>query len=171
MSDPKNPLPGDLHIDAGAIAVVDLTPEHLKSLTKLHAGHENAVANIARLTPAQLKAAVINPDEAAALVALAAEHKQIGVLHAAAAKLTELLHETRMDRGHTMAARLAEMAEQARRRADRSPNGAEILGPLADLFDYQLGPAQKAVATRAKAKVALGKNGQVSPAGNELTPA
>ena len=170
MSDPKNPLPGDLHIDASDIAVIDLTPEHLKALTKLHAGHENAVANIARLTPTQLKAAGINPDEAAAIVSLAAEHKQIGALYAAAAKLTELLHETRMDRGHAIATRIAEIAEQARRRPDRSPNGAEILGPLADLLDYQLGPAQKAVTTRAKAKVAPEKNGQASPPGNETTP-
>ncbi|HLM72420.1 MAG TPA: hypothetical protein VK459_07010, partial [Polyangiaceae bacterium] len=129
-----------------------------------------AVANIARLTPTQLKAAGINPDEAAAIVSLAAEHKQIGALYAAAAKLTELLHETRMDRGHAIATRIAEIAEQARRRADRSPNGAEILGPLADLLDYQLGPAQKAVTTRAKAKVAPEKNGQASPPGNETTP-
>ena len=170
MSDPKNPLPGDLHIDASDIAVIDLTPEHLKALTKLHAGHENAVANIARLTPAQLKAAGINPDEAAAIVALAAEHKQIGGLYAAAAKLAELLHETRMNRGHAMATRIAEVAEQARRRADRSLNGAEILGPLADLLDYQFGPAQKAVATRGKAKAAPEKNGQVAPAETETTP-
>lgn len=163
MSDPKNPLPGDLHIDAGDIAVVDLTPEHLQALTKLRVGHENAVANIARLTPAQLKAAGINPDEAGAIVSLAAEHKRISALHAAAAKLTELLHETRMDRGHAIATRIAEIAEQARRRADRSPNGAEILGPLTDLLEYQLGPAQKAVSTRTKAKLAAGKNGQASP--------
>jgi hypothetical protein len=170
MSDPKNPLPGDLHIDASDIAVIDLTPEHLKALTKLRAGHEKGVANIARLTPAQLKAAGINPDEAAATVALASEHKRIDVLHAATEKLTELLHETRMDRGHAIATRLAEIAEQARRRADRSPNGAEILGPLADLLDYQLGPAQKAVTTRAKAKLAPEKNGQADPAGSETTP-
>jgi hypothetical protein len=170
MSDPKNPLPGDLHINASDIAVIDLTPEHLKALTKLRAGHENAVANIARLTAAQLKAAGINPDEAAAIVSLAAEHKRIDVFHAAAAKLAELLHETRMDRGHAMATRIAEIAEQARRRADRSPNGAEILGPLADLLDYQLGPAQKAVTTRVKAKLAPEKNDQTGPAGSETTP-
>lgn len=170
MSDPKNPVPGDLHIDASDIAVIDLTPEHLKALTKLRAGHEVAVANIARLTPAQLKAAGINPDEAAVIVSLAAEHKQIGALHAAAAKLTELLHETRMDRGHAIAMRIAEFAEQARRRADRSPNGAEILGPLADLLDYQLGPAQKAVTTRTKAKLSPEKNGQAAPEGNLPTP-
>jgi hypothetical protein len=170
MSDPKNPLPGDLHIDASDIAVIDLTPDYLRSLTKLHTGHEGAVANIARLTPAQLNAAGINPSEAAVIVSLAAEHKQIGVLHAAAAKLTELLHETRMDRGHAISTRIAEIAEQARRRAERSANGAEILGPLADLLEYQLGPAQKAVTTRTKAKVAPEKNGQVAPAGNETTP-
>jgi len=75
-----------------------------------------------------------------------------------------------MDRGHAIATRLAEIAEQARRRADRSLNGPAILGPLADLLDYQLGPAQKAVTTRAKAKLAPENSGQVSPAASETTP-
>ena len=164
MSDPKNPTPGDLHIDATDIAVIDLTPEYLQTLTKLRAGFEKGVANIARLTPAQLKAAGINPDDAATIVALTAEHKRISALHEASAKLTELLHETSMDRGHTIATRLAEATEQAKRRADRSPNGAEILGPLADLLQYQLGPAYKGAATKAKAKAAPEKTGETSPA-------
>ena len=164
MSDPKNPTPGDLHIDATDIAVIDLTPEHLQTLTKLRVGFEKGVANIARLTPAQLKAAGINADDAATIVALTAEHKRISALHEASAKLTELLHETSMDRGHTIATRLAEATEQAKRRADRSPNGAEILGPLADLLQYQLGPAYKGAATKAKAKAAPEKTGETSPA-------
>ena len=96
------------------------------------------------------------------------KHKQIVALHAAASKLAELLHETRMDRGHQIATRLAEIVEQARRRAERSPNGAEILGPLADLFEYQLGPAQKAVNTRTRAKIAPGKAGEDKPNEAEL---
>ena len=154
MSDPKNPTKGDLHIDATDIAVIDYTPEFLKTLTKLRPGHTEATSNLASLTPEQMEAAGINPAEVTAVTALAAEHKQIGVLLAAAEKLTELLHETQLDRGHRIATRLAEIVEQARRRADRSPNGAEILGPLGPLINYQLGPSQKAVATKAKAKAA-----------------
>jgi hypothetical protein len=169
MSDPKHPLPGDPHIDAGDITFKDYTPDYIRVLTKLHVGYESAVANVARLAPAQLKVTGVSPDEAAAIVALAAEHKYIGELHAAATKLTELLHDTRMDRGHQIATRLAEIAEQARRRADRSPNGAEILGPLSDLLKYQLGPSQKAVSTKAKAKRPPAKDDQTTPAGSETT--
>jgi hypothetical protein len=152
MGTPKNPTPGDLHQDASDIAVVDHSTEHLNTLTKLRAGHEKAVANIRNATPAQLKAAGISLEEAADFVQLAAEHQHICVHHEASAKMTELLHDTKLDKGHKIATRLAEMAEQARRRADRSPNGTEILGPFADLFEYQLGPALKGASTRAKAK-------------------
>lgn len=154
MSDPKNPKKGDLHIDASDIAVIDYTPEFLNTLTKLRPGYTEATDNLAALTPAQLDAAGINPAEITAVTALAAEHKQIGVLLAASEKLTDLLRDTHLDRGHRIATRLAEIVEQARRRADRSTNGAEILGPLDALITYQLGPSQKAAATKAKAKSA-----------------
>jgi hypothetical protein len=170
MSDPKNPRPGDRHVDASDYALVDLTPEYLQTLTKLRAGYERAVANVARLTPAQLKAAGISPEDAAALVFLTAEHQQLGVLYAAAAKLAELLHETRMERGHTIATRLAEAAQQARRRAQRSVNGPAILGPVAELLDYQLGPAMKALATRTRAKAGQEKMEEAGQAGGEAAP-
>jgi hypothetical protein len=158
MGNPKDPKEGDLHIDASGIAVIDYTPEHLNTLTKLRRGYEKAITTLASLTPAQLNAAGIHPDEAAITVALAAEHKQIGVFHGASKKLTELLHETHMDRGHQIATRIAEFVAQAKRRAERSPSGAQILGPLDGMIEYQLGPAEKAVATKAKAaKAAAGK--------------
>jgi hypothetical protein len=74
----------------------------------------------------------------------------------ASAEMTELLHHTYLDRSHKIAMRIAEATEQVRRRADRSPNGAEILGAVADMIEYQLAPAQKAMATKAK-KVATNK--------------
>jgi len=157
MSDPKNPKPGDPHIDASDYPLDDYTPEHLRTFTKLRPGYEIAVDNVGGLPSAQLKAAGISSEDATELVALAAEHKQLGVLYKASKKLTELLHETRMARGHTIATRLAEVAETVKRRADRSVNGPAILGPLAGLLEYQLGPGQKAAATRAKAKAAAEK--------------
>jgi hypothetical protein len=167
MSDPKNPKPGDMHIDASDLATVNHATEHLNSLTKLRAGHEKAVANIENATPAQLKAAGISAEEAADLVQLAAEHQQVSVHHEASARMTDILHDTKLDKGHKIATRLAEMAEQAKRRAERSPNGTEILGPFADLFEYQLGPALKGASTRAKAKakaaaVKDGENGRTN---------
>jgi len=170
MNDPKNPKPGDPHIDASDYPLDDYTPEYLQTLTKLRAGYEKAVANIARLTPAQLKAAGISPEDAAALDFLTAEHKQLGVLYEASAKLTELLHETRMDRGHIIATRLAEAAQQARRRAHRSVNGPEILGPLEELLDYQLGPAMKALATRTRAKAGPERKEEAVQAAGEAAP-
>lgn len=165
MSDPKNPKPGDMHIDASDIATVDHASEHLNSLTKLRVGYEKAVANIKNATPAQLKAAGISAEEAADFVELAAEHQQVSAHHEASARMTDVLHDTKLDKGHKIATRLAEMAEQAKRRADRSPNGTEILGPFADLFEYQLGPALKGASTRAKtrARAAAAKEGENSP--------
>ena len=173
MNDPKNPKPGDPHIDASDYPLDDYTPEYLQTLTKLRPGFETAVDNVGGLPPAQLKAAGISSEEATELVALAAEHKQLGVLYKASAKLTEMLHETRMARGHSIATRLAELAEQVKRRADRSVNGPAILGPLAGLLEYQLGPAQKGAATKAKAKAKAApekKTEDATHAGGEAAP-
>lgn len=176
MGDPKNPVPGDLVIDASGVAVIDYTTEHLNTLTKLRDGHEKAVANLARLTAEQLKAAGLNAEEVAAIVDLAVDHRKIGVLLAASEKMTELLHESHLDRGHKIATRLAEATSQARRRADRSPLGAAILGPLEDLLEYQLAPAQKGVITKAKKakapppKAPPPKDGSTAPAGPATTP-
>jgi hypothetical protein len=159
-----------MHIDATGVAYVEYPSDYIQSLTKLRAGHEIAIANVTRITPAQLKAAGISAEQAAEVIELAAEHKKIGGLYEASAKMTEVLHDTYLDRGHQIATRIAEMVEQARRRADRSPNGAEILGPLDDLLAYQLGPAQQAAVTKAKAKAQAGKGVEAAKAGEEVTP-
>jgi hypothetical protein len=167
MGIPTDPERGDKHIDASAVALRDLTPEYIRTLTKLRSGYMKAVACVERLTPEQLKANGISPDEVAALVTQAAEHKQLIAFYEASEKLTELCHDSKMEKGHQIATRLAEMAEQARRRADRSQNGAEILGPLADLFEYQFAPAEKSASTKAKAKAASAKGNGTSAAGGE----
>jgi hypothetical protein len=73
----------------------------------------------------------------------------------------------RLDRSHQVSL-LGEIATQARRRGERAPNGAGILGPLADLFEYQYGPANKAVATRAKRTKAARAN--ATPGAPKSTP-
>jgi hypothetical protein len=168
MGIPTDPEPGDKHIDASAVPLRDLTPEYIRTLTKLRGGYLKAVACVERLTPEQLKANGINPQEVAALVAQTAEHKQLSSFHEASAKLTELFHDSKMEKGHQIATRLAEMAEQARRRADRSQNSAEILGPLAELLEYQFSPAEKALSTKTKAKGApIVKGSGTKPASGE----
>lgn len=152
QSDPKNPKPGDLHIDASALAVVDLLPEQIPKLSKLREGYAVALDALASLSPQAASKAGIHPDEIARAVALAAEIKSLDVFAPAAEKLAELMHETRLDRGHQLAGILTEAAAQARRRAERDPNGAAILAPLEDLLDFQYGPAAKAIITREKGK-------------------
>ncbi|HVK67406.1 MAG TPA: hypothetical protein VM694_23130, partial [Polyangium sp.] len=51
-----------------------------------------------------------------------------------------------------IANRLGEMAQQVRRRGERSPDGAPILALFEMLLAYQSAPALKAVATREKAR-------------------
>jgi hypothetical protein len=152
MSDPTHPVPGALIIDASDVDVIDITPEQIAKLVKLHDGADKAMANIERLTPADIKRAGLNPTEVDRTISLIAEYHRCEALLPAAEKLVELLHETRLDRGHQISLLLAEIATQARRRGERDPKGAEILGPLADLFEYQYGPANKGAATKAKAK-------------------
>jgi hypothetical protein len=107
----------------------------------------------------------IHPEEIARAVTLAAEIKSLDVFSPAADKLAKLMRETRLDRGHQLAGILTEAAAQARRRADRDPNGASsILAPLEELLEFQYGPAAKASVTRGKAK-AKETTEQPKPAG------
>ena len=150
MSDPRNPKPGDLSIDASGLQVVDVLAESIRRLSKLHDGHGKAIDNLLSLKPEDITRAGLNPTEIARLGTLKAETERLDKLQPAAEKLVDILRDTNAMRRHEMAIILGEQAAQARRRAERSPDGNEILGPLADLLDYQYGPAQKGAATRAK---------------------
>jgi hypothetical protein len=150
MSDPKNPKPGDLSIDASDLQVVDIVAESIRRLSKLHDGYGKAVDNLLSLKPEDVVRAGLNPSEIARLGALKIDVARLDKLEPAAEKLVDILRDTNAMRRHEIAIILGEQASQARRRADRSPDGNEILGPLADLLDYQYGPAIKGAATRAK---------------------
>lgn len=152
MGDPKHPVVGDLHIDASDVEVTDITPEQVQKLTKLRDGFELAVENLLNLKPVDLERTGLNDKELARLSLLIAKDKRIAELLPPAAKLAELLHETRQITRHEIATILAESASQARRRADRVANAAEVLGPVEPLLNYQYGPATKAAMTKEKAK-------------------
>ena len=92
----------------------------------------------------------MNTEDIARLPDLLAQKKRITDLRAPVDRLGEILRDTDGVRSHEIAVIIAEQAAQARRRAERSPEGDAILGPLGDLLDYQYGPAIKAAETRAK---------------------
>jgi hypothetical protein len=148
LNDKPLPKPGDQVIDVSDMVLVDITPEHISKLVKLHDGADKAMANIERLKPAEIERAGLNEKDVTRALGLIAEHRRLEGILPAAEKLVELIFENKLDRGHQIGLLLGEIATQARRRGERDPKGAEILGPLADLFEYQYGPANKAVATR-----------------------
>ena len=150
--DPKNPKPGDLHIDATDIQTVDLFPEQVSKLSKTRSGFNVAIACLLRLSPELIDRAGINPAVVPKAAALMATNDRCDSMLPAAEKLVELLHETGLHARHELAGLLAEVGAQGRRRAERDPKGEEILAALEELLTYQYGPAAKALATKEKAK-------------------
>jgi hypothetical protein len=146
------PIPGEQVIDASNVKLTDITPEEIVRLTKVRDGFEKAVANVVNLKQDDVERAGLNEKDIARLVLAFADDTRIGELLPSSAKLTELLYETQQLRRHDIGTILAELAAQARRRADRSANAAQVLGPLGELLDYQYGPGAKAAATKEKSK-------------------
>jgi hypothetical protein len=152
MGTPQKPVPGDLHIDASDVNVTDITPDQILKLTKVREGFDQAVSCVLNVKPEDIARAGVNKEEVARLGEAFATDKRIGELLPAAEKLVELLYETRQLRRHDMGMILAELGAQVRRRADRSPNAAEVLGPFGAMLEYQYAPGAKAAATKEKAK-------------------
>jgi hypothetical protein len=150
MGTPQHPEPGDLSIDVIGLTVYDLTPEQIARKTKLRDGFDKAVACLGRLKPDQIKAVGLSTDEVARSAQLLANYRRVEEVQPAADKLAELLRETKIETGHQIALILGDSASQARRRAERDPLAAEVLGALQDLLDYVSGPALKALATRTR---------------------
>jgi hypothetical protein len=152
MTDPKYPKVGDLHIDVTDIKVVPIYTDEVSKLSKTRPGFEVAVECFLRLTPELMDRSGINPVVAQKAAELMATNNRCLEVLPAAEKLVELLRETRLHARHELAGILTEVGAQARRRAERDPNGTEILAALEELLDYQYGPAAKAIATKIKAK-------------------
>lgn len=155
--DPKLPKPGELHIDASDIQTVDLTPDDIRTLSKLRPGYEVAIECVLRQSPELLERAGVSAATLQRFSDLAATDKRCKEMLPASEKLTELLYETSLHTRHELAGLISEVAAQARRRAERDPKGSELLAALEEVIDYQCGPAVKAAATREKAKE--GKDG------------
>lgn len=152
MSNPKHPKAGDRTMDLSDIEVVDITPDHVAHLSKLRDGHAGAIAALLAANLMARQRAGLNEVEVAELSAIWAAYQRIEEVLPAVEKLLELLHETRLVRGHEIAYRLGEMAHQVRRRADRSANGAEVAAPFEALLEYHFATGQKAAAAREKNK-------------------
>lgn len=166
MTNFKNPKPGDPGVDASDIALVDITPDEIRAYIKFRAGIERALACLENLKPEDIDRAGLNPKTVQETLELIADYRRASELHPAAAKLAEMLYETKMERAHRISLNLGELAAQGRRRGERAPNGGEILGPLADLLDYQYGFAKKSAATRAK----KAKASQAAPGAQQPKP-
>jgi hypothetical protein len=164
MSDPTHPKPGDLSINAEDLAVVNVTPEVIRSYLKFHDGVEKAISCIENLKPLDIERAGLNPATVQDTLTLLADYRRACELLPAAEKLAELIYETKMHRAHHISLNFGELATQARRRGERNANGDEILGALKDLLDYHYGPGKKAASTRAKAKAAPASQQPARPA-------
>ncbi|MRG97857.1 hypothetical protein [Polyangium spumosum] len=154
--DPKFPDVGEQHIDASDLTLPDITAERVQGLTKVHDGYEDVARLLINAKPDVLDRAGINPKDIERLSEEFAKEQRLTKLHAASVKLTELLFEGRQETRHVIGTLVAEAAAQTRRRAERTNNPAEVIGPLESLLEYQYGAAQKGAATRQKAKEAKG---------------
>jgi len=150
MSDPKHPVVGDMAIDATDVTPAALTTDQILRKIKVRAGFSEAVASLTRVSPAQIQAGGISADEVQRAIDLKVQYDRCEELLPAVEELFELLRETRIEYGHQISIILGEIAYQARRRADRDPKGAEILGTISDLLDYVSAPAIKGTKTKAK---------------------
>jgi hypothetical protein len=152
MSDPKNPEPNDQVIDVSDIVMTPYTEEEAEKLTPLHEGIGDAVSSILKATTEQCKRVGITVDEAKELAEAWTLYQRVTKVEPAIEKLSELTKRTKQVRGHDLGVLVASLAAKVRRRAGRGAGPGEAAGPFVDLLDYQYGPAQKAAATKAKAK-------------------
>ena len=152
VMDPKHPVIGDQHIDATERALIDATPDVVSSYVKFRVGVEKAIANIERLKLEEIERAGVNEKTIQLATSLIQEIRLLDELLGPTQKLAEKLYETKLERAHQVSQLFGEICAQARRRAERDPKGAEVLGPLEDLLTYQFGPAKKATVTKEKAK-------------------
>jgi hypothetical protein len=150
MSDPTKPKVGDLAVSVEGVAVTKVTPEEIQRYIKLRDGAEKAMVCVETVKPEDIKRAGLNPVTVQDTIELIAEYRHMDELFPVAERLTAMIYDTKMNRGHRISLNFGELAAQARRRGERDPNGAEILGPLLDLLDYQYGPGKKGALTRAK---------------------
>jgi len=152
VMDPKHPVIGDQHIDATERELIDATPDVVSSYVKFRFGVEKAIANIERLKAEEIERAGINEKTVQLVTSLVEEIRQLDEFLGPTQKLAEKLYETKLERSHRVSQLFGEICAQARRRAERDPKGAEVLGPLEDLLTYQYGPAKKATVTKEKTK-------------------
>ncbi|WP_050433340.1 hypothetical protein [Chondromyces crocatus] len=146
------PDPGEMHIDASSVVLKFVDDADLPRMLKLRDKVDKAMDNILVLTPAQIAQAGLNVDDMDRLRANISDYRKVSMFLAAARQMAENLQQTSFCLGHEIAAQIGEISSQARRRARVSPARGEILNALTHLIDYQVAPAKKGLATKAKAK-------------------
>lgn len=166
MGTPTNPDPGDMHIDATGITVLQVAADDTRKLIKIREGADKAMDNVLLLTPEQIAQAGLNTNDVAHLCARIAEYRNVTRFLEAAERMSSRLDQTAQRLGDEIGVLFGEIAAQARKRAQHSPDRGAILDGVKDLLEYQSAPAKKAVATREKKK-----NGQGKPEEQPAPPA
>jgi hypothetical protein len=128
----------------------DRIAEQIAELVKIRDSAEKAMADLAHLKAAGIQRAGLNDDDVERAIALSAEVRRAEALLPIAEELVDLLHETRVDRGHQLILLFGEIATQTRG-GELAPTGDELLRRLADLLEELYSPASKAAATEERA--------------------
>ena len=149
MGNPKQPQPGDLVIDASALAasIVDNPKDAARKLRKLRTGYKLALTCLQNADPAILKRAGIDLTEIQAGGTSSGVVDTVATFVPAVRKLLELLLETSQDNADILAGVIEEAAAQTTRRAKKDKDPDQLLGALEAVLVYQYGPAAKAVKT------------------------
>ena len=148
--DPKHPIFGDMAVDASDVTPTLLTAEQISNFTKVRPGFMKAVDALLMLAPEQRQSLGITDGDVNEAADLKVQIARLEELEGPAQEMARRLHSTRLDRCHRLGVILHGAAAAARRRADRDPEAAEVIGALNDLVTYVSEPSEKAAITRAK---------------------
>ncbi len=160
MSDPKHPEFGAMSIDATDVTPVVVSPAEIRRFSKTRSGFEKALTCLGRLTPAQAKTLGISEADVAEAKAIEPEIARAEELLPPAEELARRVKNVRLVRANRAATLVHGAASAARKRANRDPKAADVLGALGDLVSYTMAPAEKARTTLAK----KGKGKKAPPA-------
>ena len=160
MSDPKHPEFGAMSIDATDVTPVVVTPAEIRRFSKTRSGFEKALTCLGRLTPEQATILGISAADVAEAKAIEPELTRAAELVPPVVELGRRLGNVRLFQGHRAATLVHSAAATARKRANRDPKAAEVLGAVGELVSYTRAPTEKARTTLAK----KGKGKKAPPA-------
>lgn len=164
MSDPKNPLPGELSIDASDLApfIVDLPPGGMRGLRPEQDNLNEVRKEIVANQPKYGDTAGITNSVFTQFQTVDQQIEQIDKFLQPAEKLVEVLIESRARLVDQRERLVAGMAESAERQAKTSGND-ELLARYATTREYRSQTAMKAAKTRKKNEEAAKQGEEAKP--------